>query len=72
MASASVMAEFCDELVPASPVRPVQCVINGGNFRQYNTNHQASDFRHGDGDEIRVLFFDGFNTARDRITGNVA
>ena len=65
------MAEFCNELVPASPVRPVQRVINGGNFRQYDTNHQTSDFRYGDGDQIRVPFFNGFNTARDRITDNV-
>ena len=72
MASASVMAEFCDELVPASPVRPVQCVINGGNFRQYDANDQTSDFRYGDGNEIRVPFFGGFNTARDRITDSVA
>ncbi len=72
MASASVVAELCDELVPASPVRPVQCVINGGNFRQYDTNHQTSDFRDGDGDEIRIPFFNGRDLARERITDNVA
>ena len=72
MASASVVAELCDELVPASPVGPVQCVINGGNFRQYEANYQTPDFRDGDGDEIRALFFDVFNTARDRITASVA
>ena len=72
MASVSVVAEFCDELVSASPVGPLQCVINGGNSRQHDADQQTPHFRYCDGNQIRIPFFDGCDATRERITDNVA
>ena len=72
MASASVVASLGDELVPAAPVGPFQCAINGGNSRQHDPYQQTPHFRNSDGNQIRIPFFNGGNTARERITDNVA
>ena len=72
MASASVVGELCDELVPASPVGPLQRVFSSRMVCQHDPDQQTSDFRNCDGNQIRIPFFDGGGTARERITDNVA
>ena len=72
MASASVVAEFCDELVSASPVGPFQRVFGRGMVCQHDPHQQSSDFRNCDGNQFRIPFFGGGDTARERITDNVA
>ena len=72
MASASVVAELGDELVSASPVGPFQRLFGRGTVGQHDPDQQTSDFRNSDWNQIRVPFFDGGNTARERITDNVA
>ena len=63
MASASVVAEFRDVLVPASPGGPFQCLSGVGKLTQRDLDQQSSNFGNGDGNQIRIPFFAGCEAA---------
>ena len=72
MASASVVAELGDKLVPAAPGGPCQCLSSVGKLAQRDPDQQSPDFRDGEGDQFRIPFFDSRELDRERITDNVA